>query len=288
MRRGRLRHRILVSGACIVTRGDEAPQMLSSMIWLGALAWRRRSSQRPPALGQFGGPLQREAGRRRLDEFGFDRLERIRQDPDELVIWGQESSGPPQALGVRADSDLVVFQVLMLHGEVVVRDAEDDHLLVAAVPRLAWARQAELPREHERSQQLVRPNQRALRVVERVDVALELRERRAEVEMRLGRLALLPVLLDGECPLEVRHGGAELTRLPIVAGEVVPSDGAIQLALFSDLLRALQQIEGPAQVFLLEHRRRHAVARLAKTAACSEDLCRGLGVESPPEVEAPL
>mmetsp|Transcript_95905 Transcript_95905/g.286276 ORF Transcript_95905/g.286276 Transcript_95905/m.286276 type:complete len:231 (+) Transcript_95905:211-903(+) len=201
----------------------------------------------------------------------------------------EEPGGPSQALCVGAEGALKVFQVLVLHRQVVVRDAEHSDLLVPLVASLRTVRQRrELAAEHQGRENLVDPDQRALGMVQRIGMTLKLGERGAEVQVRLRGVRIPRVLLNGQGAFQEVHGCTKLACPPVVTSEIVPRDGTVQVALLSDLFGTLQQVASTLEVLLLEHRRRSEVARLTESPAGTCHFRGGLDVQAPPNVEAAL
>mmetsp|Transcript_99937 Transcript_99937/g.287222 ORF Transcript_99937/g.287222 Transcript_99937/m.287222 type:complete len:205 (-) Transcript_99937:90-704(-) len=142
--------------------------------------------------------------------------------------------------------------------------------------------------DHRGRERLVDPDERGLGMEERVRVALELREGRAQIQVRLRDIRSPQVLLDHKGPLQEGHRCAELAGAPVVHGHVVPSNRSVNITLVGDLLGTLQEIKGAFDVVRLKHPGGREVAGLAQSSASGCDFRTALCIEASSEVEAPF
>lgn len=164
---------------------------------------------------------------------------------------------------VRIQRGLVLFEELLLHSDVVVRNAEHGqavlrlfYLLHLAIGLLGVLLGVDL------SDQLVLDQDQSLhRVLKRQLVLAHLAENRADVQVNIGGVedleavvhALLAVvqivILDLESLFEVAQSRSQLLRPPEDAREVVISNRSVLVAVLREGFSFSQKLKGYVEVF---------------------------------------
>mmetsp|Transcript_13187 Transcript_13187/g.46128 ORF Transcript_13187/g.46128 Transcript_13187/m.46128 type:complete len:264 (+) Transcript_13187:261-1052(+) len=146
-------------------------------------------------------------------------------------------------------------RVLQLYRQVVVRNGQRDHV-VAALPRLLGRHELLLTVEHGR-----------LRVLERLLVHAQLRQHRAQVQVRHAHIVDLHAAgADVRGALQEPQRALEVALPPVAARGVVQRQHAHVVALNAHLgvaprVRAPQHRHAPLKVLAPEALHRHGVAR---------------------------